>query len=369
MKVLIAAGGTGGHLYPGVALAQEFKRQVKDALILFVGTSRGLESKVLEREGFSLRVIRVEGLIGRRMGKTLRALVLLPVSLVDAYRVLWDFRPDLVIGIGGYASGPVILLASFFKNRRVVLEPNAIPGWTNRILMRIGRVDLAILAFEESRGFFHQKPGRIAILGNPVRRDLVMQETENTHSGNTLLVLGGSQGAHSINLAMVQSLEDFKRLKQDLFIIHQTGERDFERVKRAYEEKGVKAHVEPFLFNIARFYREADLVLCRAGATTLAEITACGRPAILVPYPHATHDHQIRNARALANTGAAVMIEDPQLNGAVLVEKVLELMGDRERLRQMAQRSKAMGNPRATEEIVKHCLALVNTHSDRSPRL
>jgi UDP-N-acetylglucosamine--N-acetylmuramyl-(pentapeptide) pyrophosphoryl-undecaprenol N-acetylglucosamine transferase len=361
MRVLIAAGGTGGHLYPGVALAQEFKRQVKDVLILFVGTSRGLEGRVLEREGFSLKVIRVEGLIGRRMGKTLRALLLLPVSLLDAYKVLWDFKPDLVIGMGGYASGPVILMAGCLKTKRAILEPNAMPGWTNRVLMRIGRIDLAILAFEESRAFFHKKPNRIAVLGNPVRRDLVVQETGNIHSANTLLVLGGSQGAHSINLAMIQALEDFRRLGPDLFIIHQTGERDFEWVKRAYEEKGIKARVEPFLFDMAQVYREADLVLCRAGATTLAEITACGKPAVLVPYPHATHDHQLRNARALLNAGAAIVLEDHQLNGAALLERVLELMGNGERLRQMARHSKAIGNPQATEEIVKRCIQLIQT--------
>jgi UDP-N-acetylglucosamine--N-acetylmuramyl-(pentapeptide) pyrophosphoryl-undecaprenol N-acetylglucosamine transferase len=360
MKVLIAAGGTGGHLYPGIALAQEFKRQVKEVLILFVGTSRGLESKVLEREGFSLKTIRVEGLIGRGLVKILKALMLLPVSLLDACRVLWDFRPDLVIGIGGYASGPLVLLAGFFKNRRVILEPNAIPGWTNRILMKIGRVDLAVLAFEETRAFFPRKTNQIAVLGNPVRRNLMVQPVENIHSKNTLLVLGGSQGARSINLAMTEALGSFKRLKPDLLIIHQTGERDFEKVRQAYEESGVKARVEPFLFDMAQVYRDADLVLCRAGATTLAEITACGKPAILIPFPHATHGHQLRNAMALAEAGAAVMIEDSQLSAPVLVNQVLELIGNPERLRRMAQQSRTMGNPRATEEIVKRCVELAS---------
>jgi UDP-N-acetylglucosamine--N-acetylmuramyl-(pentapeptide) pyrophosphoryl-undecaprenol N-acetylglucosamine transferase len=359
MRILIAAGGTGGHLYPGIALAREFKRQAKDSEILFVGTSRGLEGRVLEREGFPLRLIRVEGLMGRRVIKILKALLLLPLSLADTSRVLKSFLPDLVIGIGGYASGPVILLAGFFKTKRVVLEPNVMPGWTNRVLTRIGRVDLLILAFEESRVFFSHKPERVLVLGNPVRRDLVLQPTSDAPSGNTLLVLGGSQGAHSINLAMVQALGDFKRLKPDLFIIHQTGERDFDRVRRAYDEKGVKARVEPFLFDMEQVYGQSDLVLCRAGAITLAELTACGKPAILVPYPHATHNHQFKNAMALADAGAAIVVEDRSLIGPVVVEKVLGLMGDRERLGRMAQQSKAKGNPQATEDIVKHCLELI----------
>jgi UDP-N-acetylglucosamine--N-acetylmuramyl-(pentapeptide) pyrophosphoryl-undecaprenol N-acetylglucosamine transferase len=315
---------------------------------------------VLEREGLPLRTIRVEGLIGRGPTKVMKALLLLPVSLRDTYRILKEFMPDLVIGIGGYASGPVILLAGFFKAKRVVLEPNAIPGWTNRVLTRMRQVDLLALAFEESRVFFNRKTKRVLVLGNPVRRDLVSEQVSDAPPENTLLVLGGSQGAHSINLAMIQALDDFKRLKPDLAIIHQTGERDFETVKQAYNERGMKARVEPFLYDMERVYRQATLVLCRAGATTLAELTACGKPAILVPYPHATHGHQFRNAMALADAGAGIVVEDRHLNGPVVVEKVLELLGDRERLMRMAQHSKAKGNPRATEDIVSHCIALTN---------
>jgi UDP-N-acetylglucosamine--N-acetylmuramyl-(pentapeptide) pyrophosphoryl-undecaprenol N-acetylglucosamine transferase len=361
MKILIAAGGTGGHLYPGIALAREFKRQVRDSEVLFVGTARGLEGKVLKQEGFPLRMIRVEGLIGRGILKVMKALLLLPVSVGDAYRVLRAFMPDLVIGMGGYASGPVMLIAGFFKTKRVVLEPNAMPGWTNRLLTRIGRLDLLVLAFEESRAFFKNKAKRILVLGNPVRRGLLLQQALDVSSRNTLLVLGGSQGAHSINLAVVQALGDFKRLKPDLFIIHQTGERDFEMVKQAYDQRGVKARVEPFLFDMERIYHQATLVLCRAGATTLAELTACGKPAILVPYPHATHHHQMKNAIALAEAGAGIVIEDRHLNGPIVVEKVLELLGDRERLMRMAQQSRAKGNPQATEDIVKHCIALTRS--------
>lgn len=365
MRVLIAAGGTGGHLYPGIAVAQEFKRLFKDAEILFAGTSRGLEGKVLHREGFAFQVIRVEGLIGRGIIRSLKALMLLPLSLMDAYRILRGFKPDLVIGIGGYASGPVILLAALLGVRRVILEPNTVPGWTNRVLARLVQLDLVVVAYEESRGFF-EKMRRVMVLGNPVRHDLVLPETPDAHlpevNSPTLLVLGGSQGAHSINLAMMQSLEDFKRLSPDLFIIHQTGERDFEMVRRAYEEKGIKARVEPFIYEMEQAYREADLVLSRAGATTLAEITACGKPAILVPFPRAAHQHQRRNALSLASAGAAMVIEDHHLNGQMVVEKVLELIRDRERLQVMARQSRAMGNPRAAEDIVNHCIELMRRY-------
>ncbi|MGH7272980.1 MAG: UDP-N-acetylglucosamine--N-acetylmuramyl-(pentapeptide) pyrophosphoryl-undecaprenol N-acetylglucosamine transferase, partial [Nitrospiria bacterium] len=193
MRVLIAAGGTGGHLYPGIALAREFKRQVKDVEILFVGTPRGLEGRVLQREGLPFRVIRVEGLIGRGVIKILKTLTLLPVSLMDAYRILRDFKPDLVIGIGGYASGPAILLAGILGIRRVLLEPNTIPGWTNRTLARLGQADLVVVSFEESRAFF-KRMKRVVVLGNPVRRELVSPEMPDSYplepDFHTLLVLG-----------------------------------------------------------------------------------------------------------------------------------------------------------------------------------
>lgn len=346
-------------MFPGIALAREFQRQLQKIEVLFVGTSRGLEDRVLERERLPLRVIRAEGLIGRGLVGVLRSLVLLPVGFRDAYRVLRDFKPHLVIGIGGYASGPVMVLAGFWGSCRVILEPNAFPGWTNRLLARLVRVDLVVLAFEEGRDFF-KRAKRVLVLGNPVRRELISEQAPSAPSNRTLLVLGGSQGAHSLNRAMIQALDDFRRLKPDLFIIHQTGERDFERVKLAYEEKGIKARVEPFLFDMDRVYREADLILSRAGATTLAEITACGKPAILVPYPYATHQHQLKNALALASAGAAVLIEDHQLNGQVIVEKVMGLFGDPERLRAMSEQSRSRGNPRATEDIVRHCIELMN---------
>ena len=359
MRILLAAGGTGGHLFPGIALAHEFKRRNQDAVILFIVTGRGLEQQVLAREGFSFKTLRVEGLLGRGVRQRLRSMILLPLALRDAYAALREFMPDLVIGIGGYMSGPVLMVAGFFNAWRVIVEPNARPGWTNLLLARLRRVDTAIVAHEESRACFEKRVRDVQMLGSPVRRDLVMPCPSGAPSRGVLLVLGGSQGAHSINRAMVESLELFKRLMPDLTVIHQTGPEDFEWVRRAYQSSGIHARVEPFLQDMQQAYQQADLVLSRAGAVTVAEITACGKPAILVPYPRAADQHQLANARILAEAGAACIVEDHQLSADLLTPRVRELMGDRDRLRQMARCSARMGRPRATEEIVDHCLQRV----------
>lgn len=358
MKVLIAAGGTGGHLYPGIALAHEFRRRRAGVGVLFVVTGRGLEPKVLEREGFSYRTLRAEGLVGRGPLRALKALLVLAAGFKDAYGILRAFDPDLVIGIGGYASGPVLLLAGRSKARCVLLEPNAVPGWTNRLLTRLGRVDLVAVAFEETRGQFGGGAGEVLVLGSPVRAELAAEPPPLPAGSPTLLVLGGSQGARSINRAVVDALPSLKQDIAQLFLVHQTGPRDVEWVRRGYEAQGVKARVEPFLYDLPRVYPQAHLVLSRSGAMTVAEITACGRPSVLVPFPHATHGHQMANARVLARAGAAVILEDKDLSGPALSRTVAGLLGDRGRLEDMARSSRALGRPRAAAEIVSRGMAL-----------
>ena len=357
MQVVIAGGGTGGHLYPGLALAKELKHREEGIQITFVGTARGIESKVLPREEFPLELIRVEGLLGKGIIKGLGVIIHLPLSLWDSFRILKKQNPALVIGVGGYASGPLLMAATILRKRRMILEQNVIPGMTNRLLGPW--MHQVVVSFEESRLYFPR--GKVAVFGNPVRRELLQQaEGDAGPKGKkTFLIFGGSRGAHTLNRAMVEALDLFKKEGENWRIIHQTGEADFSWVKQQYEEKGIPARVEPFLFDMGAAYGQADLVVSRAGATTVAEITACGLPAILVPFPYATHDHQRKNAKVLEQAGAALVMEDQQLNGTVLGQEIISLMRDVPRLKQMGSMSRSLGHPQAVTEIADLCFSMM----------
>ncbi len=361
MRVLIAGGGTGGHLYPGIALARELQGRGMGIEILFVGTARGLESRVLPREGFPLRLIQVDGLLGKGLFKGVRVLLTLPVALWQSFCILREVKPVLVIGVGGYASGPLMLAAIFLGIPRLILEQNVIPGLTNRLLAP--RMDAVVVAFEASCSYFRGK--RIEVLGNPIRRELLEKERVDPRmQGNqTLLVFGGSRGARTINRAMVEALDILKKEKGRLFIIHQTGEGDFPWVKQAYAERSIQAQVEPFLYEIGEAYRQADFVVGRAGATTIAEVTACGLPAILIPYPFAVHGHQRLNAEVMKKARAAVIIEDGDLTGPRLAQEILRLLHDPEDLRRMGEASRSLGRPQAAVAIADLCLSLIGVGS------
>ncbi|MEK7824846.1 MAG: undecaprenyldiphospho-muramoylpentapeptide beta-N-acetylglucosaminyltransferase [Nitrospirota bacterium] len=357
MRVLIAGGGTGGHLYPGIALARAFQRMgITD--ILFVGTTRGIESEVLQKEGFPLAKIHVSGIMNKGIFKTITSLVLLPIGLIDSMKILRKFRPDIVVGIGGYTSGPIVAMAMLLGIKRVILEPNLIPGITNRLLAPVA--DSIAVAFEETKRYF--RGSQVVLTGNPVREEII--SIDNTLwsplAGTeafpyTLFVFGGSQGAHSINVAMIDALDYIKDLKDKIFIIHQTGRPDFSMIMESYGNKGFKARVEPYIFDIARIYRLADLIVSRAGATTVAEIMACGRPAILIPFPYSTHGHQEKNAMALKKAGAAEVIDGASLDGRLLGETIRRLLSDKEGLRQMGNRSRSLGRRDAAREIALIC--------------
>jgi UDP-N-acetylglucosamine--N-acetylmuramyl-(pentapeptide) pyrophosphoryl-undecaprenol N-acetylglucosamine transferase len=355
LRVLIAGGGTGGHLYPGIAVARELLSRRPDASVTFVGTAKGIEARVIPREGFILDVIRSGGLKGKSLAERIRGVLLLPTSFSDAARVLSARRPHIVIGVGGYSSGPVVLTAARRGIPTMVLEQNAVPGFTNRRLA--ARVDAAAVTFESTKAFFGAKG---FVSGNPVRPEF-FRPPERTGGADEVrvLVFGGSQGAHAINVAMVEAAARLAAGDERLHITHQTGERDVEMVRAGYRSAGLQADVEPFLYDRGRQLGEADVVVCRAGATTLAELAAAGKAAILVPLPTATDDHQRRNAEAVAEAGGADVLLQSAMDGASLSERILSLARDRERRIRMGEAARSLARPAAAKAIVDRALELV----------
>ena len=347
LRVLIAGGGTGGHIYPGIAIAREIRRRHPGADLLFVGTKRGLEMKIVPAEGFRLETITISGLKGTGLLKQLRGLLAVPKSLLDARTILRRFRPSVVVGVGGYSSGPPVLMAALLGIPAMLQEQNALPGLTNRLLARVA--SKVATAFRECEAYFGSKA---VLTGNPVRADFSQVRSRSGTDPFTLLVFGGSQGAEPINHSVIEALAILKSQIQDLRVIHQTGERDWPRIKQTYDGLKMDADVRPFFGDIPVQFAAADLLVCRAGATTLAELTVSGKPAILVPFPQAADDHQRKNAEALAQAGAAEMILQKDLNGSVLATRILYYFEHRDALRQMEQKSRALGRADATERIV-----------------
>jgi UDP-N-acetylglucosamine--N-acetylmuramyl-(pentapeptide) pyrophosphoryl-undecaprenol N-acetylglucosamine transferase len=354
LSLLIAGGGTGGHLYPGIAVARELLSRQPGAQVTFVGTAAGIEARVVPREGFSLEVIRSAGLKGKSLPSLARGLGLLPLSAIDAWRVLTRVRPSVVIGVGGYSSGPVVALAALRGIPTLLMEQNAMPGLTNRWLARIVRA--AAVTYDESTRFFG---GKAFVSGNPVRREFFEHDEHGMPPGAArVLVFGGSQGAHAINVAMVEAAARLAAAQPGLAVTHQTGERDLEMVRDGYRRAGLEARVEPFLYAMDREMKAADVVVCRAGATTLAELAAAGRPAILIPLPTATDDHQRKNAQALVARGAALMVEQRELTGDRLASEIVALAADSDRRRQMGLAARSLARADAASVIVDKVIAL-----------
>jgi UDP-N-acetylglucosamine--N-acetylmuramyl-(pentapeptide) pyrophosphoryl-undecaprenol N-acetylglucosamine transferase len=371
VRVLIAGGGTGGHLYPGIALARELQRRDPSTHVSFVGTAQGIEARVVPREGFELDLIRVAGLKGKSRVERLIGFGLLPIATVDSWRVIAKQRPDVVIGVGGFASGPVLAIAALFGYPTMLLEQNALPGITNRLLARIVRA--AAVNFEAAMAYF---PRTGFVAGNPVRPEFFPAQNEEANdrfnrpfdsrdsaSGVPLaqgrvLVFGGSQGAHAINVAMVEAAAGLAATGIRLAITQQTGERDLDLVRGAYQRAGVQASVEAFIFQIDREMKAADVVICRAGATTLAELAASATPAILVPLSSSTDDHQRKNAEVFAKSGAAVVIEERDLKTA-LPDALRALVADPERRRRMSAAARSLARPDAAQRIADRVESLV----------
>jgi UDP-N-acetylglucosamine--N-acetylmuramyl-(pentapeptide) pyrophosphoryl-undecaprenol N-acetylglucosamine transferase len=349
MRILVAGGGTGGHVFPGIAIAEEVVMRHPRNDAVFVGTPRGLEAQVVPAAGFPIELIDVKGLKGKGALGALRNLFLLPRAAWRSLGILRRWRPDVVVGVGGYASGPVVLMAWLMGIPTAVQEQNAVAGLTNRLLGRI--VKAAFTAFPEAAANFPR--GKVQQLGNPIRRQLLdnFMHPSAEHERARLLVFGGSQGAHALNMRVVEALPHLADLRDRIAIIHQTGARDREQVEKGYRACGFVPDVRDFITDMSRAYAEADLVVCRAGATTLAELTVCKKPSILVPFPAAADNHQVRNALSLSIAGAATMIEERDLTGELLAQEIRAILADPARRERMSRAAGRLGSPAAAREI------------------
>ena len=351
MRVLIAGGGTGGHLFPGVAIAEELRARNADAAIRFVGTARGIEARVLPDLGWDLELIQVSGLKTVGALGAIRGLFGLPRALWQARRVVKAFKPDAVIGVGGYASGPVVLMAKLRGVPTAICEQNSIPGLTNKILGRVARV--VFLSFEESKRFF--KPKKVVMSGNPVRRDLLQKllaVTPTPHERVNVLVCGGSQGAVAVNELASKALI---ALGGNIGIVHQTGEKDLAPTQQRYTDAGVTAECSAFIKDMAAAYQRADVIIGRAGATTVAELAIAGKPAVFIPYPFAADNHQEINAREMAEAGAALSFRQADLTAEKLADALKPLLTDAKLREQMGAKMKSLAKPKAAATVADWC--------------
>lgn len=357
---MLTGGGTGGHLFPAIATAEALCDRLPGSEVLFVGTKRKMDKASLEQYGYATRSIHSKGLKGKNFLSLLQGLLVLPLSCLEAMFHIVRFRPHLVVGVGGYVTGPVVLAARLLGKATLIHEQNSVPGLANRKLgSLVSRICLSLPGSEKS--FPEEKT---VLTGNPVRKELLeLSEKRKVTKKNTftLLVLGGSLGAHGINKLVTGAFAlGFSGMEQ-IKVIHQTGPLDADTVKADYKKNNINATVAPFFNDMAAIYGEADLLVSRAGATTLAELSVLGKPALLIPYPYAADNHQEKNAEFYVQGGGAKMFIEKNLTAKTLAEQLVELVGNPEELEKMgtAMRNKAF--PKAAERIVDECLRLMNS--------
>ncbi len=360
--ILFAGGGTGGHLFPGIALAEEFLRREPNAKIVFAGTRRGIEARVIPELGYPLALLEVHGLVGVSGLRRLKAIFNFPKAVIQALIVLVRYRPALVVGLGGYASAPVLLAAMVAGLPWVLQEQNAFPGLVNRLLAPWANA--VFIAFAKAKE--HLKSRKVYDFGNPLRAQLqrpdVFGGAVSEHlEGKTfnVLIIGGSQGAHVLNREVPAALSKLAQNYPELKVVHQSGVRDYAEVSKAYDAWKERVEVAEFINAIEIYYKKADLIICRAGALTLAELGELGKPAILVPFPHAAHDHQTFNAKAVADSGAAWLRVESEFESQLLADDVESLINNPQILAKMAEAALTQGRPKACEQIVDHCLQLM----------
>jgi len=359
MRYLISGGGTGGHIYPALAIAAEIRDRYKDAEILYVGTNKGLERELVPREGFNFKTIRVQGLPRKLNMETIKAIKELILGLKDANDIIRDFKPDVVIGTGGYVCGPVVYIASKKGIPTLIHEQNAFPGITNKILSRY--VDRVLITFEESRKYF-KKQEKVVLTGNPIRKSIFNVDKNQAYLNLNInpnipfiLSFGGSGGQNKLNEAMMYVIEKYAN-NEHIQIIHVTGNRFYEDFNNKIKEKKINLknniRIMPYMYNIQEALNISDLVITSAGAITLAEISAVGVPSILIPKGYTAENHQEYNARVFSDNGASHLILEKDLTGEILYTAINDLVYDKKKLIEMSKRARALGNIDATEKIV-----------------
>ncbi|GFO68901.1 UDP-N-acetylglucosamine--N-acetylmuramyl-(pentapeptide) pyrophosphoryl-undecaprenol N-acetylglucosamine transferase [Geomonas limicola] len=351
MRLVIAGGGTGGHLFPGIAIAEEFLALNPANEVLFVGTSHGIEARLLPKLGYPLALISASGVKGLGTAKKFLSAGRMLYGYAQSRKILKEFQPDLVLGVGGYASAPLVMAARGMGIKSFIHEQNAFPGLANKLLGRF--VARVFISMKEAETFFPKNS--TLMTGNPIRKEILwgfQERAQRVSEVFSLLIFGGSAGAHRINTAVIEALPFLEGVKEKLRITHQTGEKDQVLVRDAYRTAGFQAQVTSFIDNMSAAYGAADLVVCRAGATTIAEITACGKACVFIPFPYATDDHQRKNAESLVNEGAGFLIVEEDLSGEVLATQVRELMEDPKRLAAVERNARGLAQLDAAQVIV-----------------
>lgn len=358
IRLLLSGGGTGGHLFPAVAAAQEFRRQFPDTEVLFIGTRRKVDTRSLAAYGFNSESIVSYGLKGKSPAELFKAVAVLPLSIWQAYRIIRRYRPNLLLAVGGYVTGPVVLAAKLTGIPVVLHEQNSVPGLANRQLGRLA--DRVCLSLPVQGKYF--PPEKLVMTGNPVRQDILAQAQRAAKSGDeqfVLAVIGGSQGARAVNRLVMTAMTELVKRGVALRVIHQTGEADAAEVRAHYEQLEVKAEVQPFFTDMASLYGQADVLVSRAGATALAEMSVLGKPVILIPYPYAADNHQEKNAQHYVSGGGAILFRQADLDGAKLAQVVYTLCSDLDRLAEMGAAMRKLGKADAAAKIVACCLETI----------
>ncbi len=353
MRLILAGGGTGGHLFPALAVAEAFKSMSPSSEVLFVGTKHGIESRLIPQTEFPIRFVSARGIMKTGILNSIRAGMEIPVGIVQAFKIIKDFNPDFVLGVGGYASVPPLIAALILNVESGIQEQNSIMGAANRMLSKF--VNKIFISWENT---IPTTPiDKTFLVGNPVRKALFVTSAKPKDPNKfNILIFGGSKGANSINLGVIEHIGQFKNATSRIKIVHQTGSNLLEKVGKAYEHAGVDAEAIDFITDMGTYYSWADLVVCRAGASSLAEITSVGKPAIVVPFPFAAEDHQTKNAQWLENHGAVTMVKDEDLKNGTLISQILELMNDSEKLKLMSENAGKLGKPDAARSIVLEIL-------------
>lgn len=356
-RLVVAGGGTGGHLFPGIAVAEAFLEINPINRILFLGTDRPLEKKILSQTSFCHEVIPAGGLKGLGFQRKIQSLFKIPQGILKAIRIYSRFCPHLVLGVGGYVSAPCIIAANLMGIPVALQEQNSLPGMTNRYLGKTA--NKIFVSFPETSKWFKEK--KTIYAGNPVRKNII-QASKNIqkqkHSHFTVFIIGGSQGAHAINQAVMAALDHLN--KDKIAFIHQTGQEDEQSITDAYKQKGFHADVRSFFHDMISQYQKADLIICRSGASTVAELTVLGKPSIFIPYPYAADNHQEKNASAIVDAGGAEMILEKELKGSILAERIKYLADNEKILEKMQKHSLLFGKPEAANQIALNCYKLAS---------